>query len=227
MADSGYRTHTFEDILKGIALPQKSVIITFDDGYECVHQHAFPVLEGVGFKAVVFLVTGFINDWNHWDANLGGIRFRHLSTEHTKELAEAGWEIGSHGVNHRPLPYLNSMHLKHELQHSKNILQDMLKKDVTTFSYPFGMQNNRVQKEVERIGYRFGFKNISWNGKIDNLFSIPRIPIYKIDTIEALRKKLHISAHPLEIAKLYLLSWPARLTPLYQILFQKQISLEK
>jgi peptidoglycan/xylan/chitin deacetylase (PgdA/CDA1 family) len=227
LAENGYRTHTIDDILQNRADSRKSFVITFDDGYECIYKHAFPILKEAGFKAVVFLVAGYINEWNYWDANLGGIRFRHLSTDQIGELAAAGWEIGSHGVAHRPLSYLNSTRLNYELGHSREILENIVKKDITTLSYPFGMQNSRVQKAAERAGYKFGFKNISWNGTIDNLFSIPRIPVYKLDTIRALKKKLFISSFRSERAKLSILSWPARFTPIYQILFRKQISLEK
>lgn len=175
---------------------------------------------------MVFPVTGYIGDWNHWDANLGGIRFRHLSAEQLKELSAAGWEVGSHGVNHRPLPYLNSRYLDHELTRSRKILQNMLNTEINTFSYPFGMQNTRVQYAVKKAGYKFACKNISLNSA-DNSFSISRIPVHKFDTVASLQKKLAIASHPMERLKLSVLNWPARFTTLYQILFRKQLSLEK
>jgi len=201
--------------------------MTFDDGYESVYKHAYPVLKQAGYKAVVFPVTGYIGDWNRWDANLGGIRFRHLSVEQIKELSRAGWEIGSHSAHHRPLPYLNGYYLDHELLRSREVLQDMLNKEIMTFSYPFGLQNSRVQKAVKKAGYKFACKNISLNGMTDNLLSISRIPVHKFDTLKSLQKKLSIASYPMERLKLSLLNWPARFTTLYQILFRKQLSLEK
>lgn len=206
---------------------QKPVVITFDDGYESVYKHAYPILKQVGYKAVIFPVTGYIGDWNHWDANLGGIRFRHLSTDQIRQLSAAGWEIGSHGTHHRPLPYLNDHNLNRELLYSQKILKDMLSKAITTFSYPFGMHNLRVRRAAEKAGYKFACKNISFNGRTDDAFSISRIPVYKFDTVGSLKKKLAINYHPLERTKLLLLNWPARFTTLYQILFRKQLFLEK
>jgi peptidoglycan/xylan/chitin deacetylase (PgdA/CDA1 family) len=184
-------------------------------------------LNQASYKATVFPVTGYVGDWNRWDANLGGIRFRHLSTEQIKELSASGWEIGSHSVHHRPLPYLNGHNLDHELSRSRNVLQDMLNKEIMTFSYPFGLQNSRVQRAVKKAGYKFACKNISFNASIDDVLSISRIPVYKFDTVSSLQKKLSIASHPMERLKLSILNWPARFTTLYQILFRKQLSLEK
>lgn len=176
---------------------------------------------------MVFVIAGYIGQWNSWDANLGGIKFRHLSRDQIKELVQAGWEIGSHSVHHQPLPHLNQKRLYEEVTDSLNILKKMTGDDISTFSYPFGMQNSRVQKAIKDAGFKFGCRNISWNTHFDNLLSIPRIPVYKFDTIKTLHKKLELAASPLEKLKLILLNWPARFTPLYQILFRKQIFLEK
>jgi peptidoglycan/xylan/chitin deacetylase (PgdA/CDA1 family) len=227
LGDNGYQTLTFPEITSSGNKAQKRLIITFDDGYESVYEHAYPILKQAGYKAVVFPVTAYIGDWNYWDANLGGIRFRHLSAEQIRELSAAGWEVGSHSVHHRPLPYLNSSHLEWEVYHSRGVLQNVLNKVITTFSYPFGMQNLRVRRAAEKAGYKFACKNISLNGRTDDAFSISRIPVYKFDTIESFKKKLAIYSHPAEGMKLSLLNWPARFTTLYQILFRKQLFLEK
>lgn len=227
LADNDYRTLTFEDIRSSNGKSEKSIIITFDDGYDSVYNYAYPLLKQAGYRAVVFPITGYIGEWNHWDANLGGIRFRHLSVEQIQELSAAGWEIGSHSVNHRPLPYLNSRYLAHELVSSLEFLQTMLNKEIATFSYPFGVDNIRVRAAVKKAGYKFACKNISLNGDTDDLLSISRIPVYKFDKIGSLQKKLAITSHPVERMKLSLINWPARFTTLYQILFRKHLSLEK
>lgn len=225
LVDNRYQTFTFKNILNS-KQHSRRLIITFDDGYESVYKYAYPILKEFGYKAVVFVIAGYINQWNSWDANLGGIKFRHLSGDQIKEMAMAGWEIGSHSVHHQPLPHLNRKRLYEEVTLSFKVLKEMTGNEISTFSYPFGMQNSRVQKAINDAGFKFGCRNISWNSGIDNLFSIPRIPVYKFDTIKTLQKKLELSANPFEKLKLFMLNWPARFTPLYQILFRKQLFLE-
>jgi peptidoglycan/xylan/chitin deacetylase (PgdA/CDA1 family) len=144
-----------------------------------------------------------------------------------EELVQAGWEIGSHSVHHQPLPHLNQKRLLKEVTDSHKILKEMTGNDTSTFSYPFGMQNSRVQKAIKDAGFKFGCRNISWNPHFDNLLSIPRIPVYKFDTLKTLQKKLELAASLFEKLKLIVLNWPARFTPLYQILFRKHLFLEK
>lgn len=226
LVDQGYETHTFAN-LQSNTIPSKPVIITFDDGYECVYKHAYPILRQAGFKAVVFVVAGYINDWNRWDTNLGKIRFRHLSADQIRGLSQAGWEIGSHSVNHRPLPYLNNNLLHSELTRSSQILKHITDKDIVSISYPFGIQNPRVQATAKKVGYRYACQNISWNGKKRNVFAIPRLPVYQFDTAGSLQKKLSIPTNISEKIKLSLFNFPSRFTPIYQILFRRYLFLEK
>lgn len=228
LLDNRYQTCTFEGILLSKKKNHsKTVIITFDDGYESVFKYAYPILKEVGFKAIVFVITGYIDRLNNWDANLGGIRFRHLSTAQIKHLVTDGWEIGSHSVNHQPLPHLNQNRLYDEVTRSFDELKRITNHDITTFSYPFGMQNSRVQKVIKDAGYKLACRNISRNNDCDNLLSIPRIPVYKFDTVRTLRRKLYLSENLVEKIKLLILNWPGRFASLYQILFRKQLSLDK
>jgi peptidoglycan/xylan/chitin deacetylase (PgdA/CDA1 family) len=125
------------------------------------------------------------------------------------------------------LPYLNQKRLQDEVTSSFNELKKITDKDITTFSYPFGVQNRRVQKVIRQAGYKLACRNISGTDNCNNLFSIPRIPVYKFDTVQTLKRKLALSEYPLEKLKLLILNWPGRFTPLYQILFRKHLSLEK
>ena len=227
LVDNQYQTCTFEDIISSKKSHSKAIIITFDDGYESVFKYSYPILKEAGFKAVIFIITGYVGQLNNWDANLAGIQFRHLSIHQIELLVKDGWEIGSHSVNHRPLSYLNQKRLNDEIIHSFNELKKITKKDITSFSYPFGMQNSRVQKVVQQAGYKLACRNISGNNNCDNLLAIPRIPVYKFDTVRTLKRKLALIEYPLEKLKLLLLNWPGRFTPLYQILFRKHLFLEK
>jgi peptidoglycan/xylan/chitin deacetylase (PgdA/CDA1 family) len=221
LKDQGFQTITFRDIFHQ-NIPPLPLIITFDDGYASVYQQALPVLQEVGFRAVVFIITDYIGKANTWDANLFSIKFFHLDESQVTALAEAGMEIGSHGVTHRALPFLPFEQLESELRRSRERLTALVGKEIITFAYPFGIQNPVVQKAVQQAGYSFACVNMRGAGRKANQYCLPRIPVYRTDSMSSFRHKLSPGfGRQLEISKLRLISWPARLTPLYQKFFKK------
>lgn len=224
LREAGYQPVTLWSLRNGV-IPLKPVIITFDDGYESVYINAFPILEQFGFTAVVFVISGYVNGWNTWDANLGGIRFRHLKTQQIRELAEAGFEIGSHGVTHRSLTQLAPDEVRSEMVISKKELEHITGKDILSVAYPFGLQTKMIRRVARSEGYEYGFINI-WgktSGADDSC--LRRLPVYRTDSISAFERKLTFGwKNRLEIGKLSVLSWPAHLTPVYQKYFKRSSS---
>jgi peptidoglycan/xylan/chitin deacetylase (PgdA/CDA1 family) len=169
----------------------KSVMLTFDDGYEDFYLNALPILKKYGFTACVFIITGYIGKQSEWDYNWGRFKKRHLSGEEILVLSKAGFEIGSHTVNHPDLTKIPRRYLNYELRVSKETLEDKLGKRVEFLSYPFGRYNRLVQDEAERAGYKKAF-TLSGNltRKICDSFSIPRMGIYLLDSPLSLKIKL-------------------------------------
>jgi len=226
--EEGFKSITFGDLLYEPELPPKAVILTFDDAYESIYQHAFPTLQEFGFRGVVFVISGFIGCWNNWDINLGGIHFRHMSAEQLREIERAGWEIGAHGATHRALTKLKGTQLEQEIRVSRCTLEKISSRPLVSIAYPFGMHNPRVRRAAGEAGFRFGCKSIRGTNSTSDLLQLRRIPVYQFEGIPALRRKLNsagISSY--EKIKLSLLSAPAVLTPFYQSLFKRQLSLEK
>jgi len=221
LKEQGFQTITFRDILDR-NIPPHPLIITFDDGYASVYQQALPVLQEFGFRAVIFIITDYIGKTNTWDANLLSIKFFHLDGSQVKALAEAGMEIGSHGVSHRALTYLPPEQLENELRCSREKLATLVSKEIITFAYPFGIQNPAVQKAVQQTGYSFACVNIRGAGRKANRYCLPRIPVYRTDSRYSFKQKCHPGfGRQFEITKLRLISWPAGLTPIYQKFFKK------
>lgn len=216
LKDSGFNPINFKQLLSN-DLPPKPIIITFDDGYDSVYECALPVLKEFKFTGVIFVITNFIGEWNTWDANLGGIRFRHLDERQITQLAEYGMELASHGVTHRAFTHLNDDEIRAEMEISQQWLADLTGQSVVTLAYPFGIQNGRVQQIARETGYKFGCTNLWGVKNNNNLLCLSRIAIYRLDSLSAFRRKL-ISGwqHRIEISKLQALSWPARLTPIFQ-----------
>jgi len=230
LKERGYQAITFRDIFFGHDLPGKPIMITFDDGYECVFKHAFPILKEENFPAVVFVISGFIGKKNTWDVNLGGLTFRHLDTEQILTLRQSGWEIGSHSVTHRALPYLNTKQIKTEMVASKQSLEKLLKEPIISLAFPFGFSNKRTLRLAYESGYKFVLTGQipDLRNEIHSSFSIlKRIPVYQTDSISELLGRLSFN-HPsgLDKFKIYFLSAPRRFTPIYQLLFKRELFLE-
>lgn len=223
LKETGFHPVNFFQLQKN-RLPKKPVIITFDDGYDSVYRHALPVLQELQFTAVVFVITGFIGGWNRWDANLGGIRFRHLDEPQIGALSGAGMEIGSHGITHRALTSLSAAEIETELSLSRKFLSGITGQAARSVAYPFGMQNAVVCRMARQAGYVYGCINLWGKLSAGSALALRRIPVYRTDSLSAFRRKLSSDwAHKAEITKLRTIGWWARLTPLYQK-FTKNLS---
>jgi peptidoglycan/xylan/chitin deacetylase (PgdA/CDA1 family) len=172
----------------------KSVILTFDDGFEDFFLNAVPVLKKHGFTACIFIITGYIGKKSNWDYNWGRFKRRHLSWEQILNLSQAGFEIGSHTANHPDLTKMPRRYLNYELQASKETLEDKLGREVNFLSYPFGRYNQIVKDEAERIGYKGAF-TLGGNPsrKRNGSFSMPRMGVYLLDSPLSLKIKLEKS----------------------------------
>ena len=132
---------------------ERRFILAFDDGYECVWRHALPILAELGFQATVFIPTGFVDGWNEWDHQLLGRKFRHINPHMLSDIVSAGWEVGSHGVSHRPLTGLDEAALRNELTNSKARLEELTGASVHWCAFPFGRYDERVLDAAIQAGY--------------------------------------------------------------------------
>ena len=133
----------------GKPLPERPVLITFDDGYEGVHRHALPVLAKHGFPATVFVSTG----WLKGPHDMGGGLDTMLDWDQVRDLAEADVEIGGHSHTHPQLDQLPDGKLRSELILCKEIISDQLGTVPASFAYPYGYSSRRVREAVRETGY--------------------------------------------------------------------------
>jgi peptidoglycan/xylan/chitin deacetylase (PgdA/CDA1 family) len=151
----GLRLSDLIDAWEGkTTLPAKPVVITFDDGYASVLEHAATILFEVGFKATVFVVTSCCGRENDWPSQPAGIpRLPMLSWSALKELPAAGLEVGAHTMTHPPLTRLSSREAAREIVGSKQTLEDRLARAVDVFAYPYGLQDQR-HRDVAAAHFR-------------------------------------------------------------------------
>jgi peptidoglycan/xylan/chitin deacetylase (PgdA/CDA1 family) len=193
LAEAGYRALVLSEYLQARHAPhEKRVAITFDDGYRSLHQYALPILARYHFRATVFAIAGYVGRPNLWDVKFFLPRFQHLDWMELRELMAAGWEIGSHSLNHDYLPFLADDELIHDLAGSRKILEDNLQTPVRHLSLPFGRGNQRVYRFAQEAGY----KSISILGSADGesasakMKIIPRRGVYVLDSMASFRRRV-------------------------------------
>ncbi|MGH9901722.1 MAG: polysaccharide deacetylase family protein, partial [Pyrinomonadaceae bacterium] len=157
LADGGWRGVSLGEAVEHRdaegSWPERTVALTFDDGYENFYESAWPVLRRHGFSATVFLVSGHVGGSNDWDAPPAGLGERRiLSWSQAAELARAGIEIGAHTRTHPDLRRLPAEQIKEEVAGSRVEIEDRLGRAVESFAYPFGGTSRAA---VEAVGGEF------------------------------------------------------------------------
>ncbi|RMH64281.1 MAG: polysaccharide deacetylase family protein [Calditrichaeota bacterium] len=187
LKENGYITRTFRDGIEDIPENEKSVIITFDDGYASFYKSALPVLQRMALRAVVFMPTAFVGAANSWDVQWGGLRFEHMNRKQLREAHRAGMEIGSHLISHTYSGWLKGERLEAEMLGSKQQLEAWLDAEVISLSYPFGKYEDRAVRMAARY-YRYAV-GLSPIGAPSRLF-LPRISVYRMDSSRMVLKKI-------------------------------------
>lgn len=141
LAENGFHTVTFGQ-KADIDPARKNIVITFDDGLVGNFQHALPILQKYGFRAVFF-------------AMVDGIGTKHyMSWSQLRELRANGMEVQSHTLSHRPLQTLATEELYRELRGSKQKIEQELDVEVSALSFPHGSFNRAVVEIASEVGYR-------------------------------------------------------------------------
>lgn len=139
LLEEGVRFVGIDEILRPPTDGRHRALLTFDDGFESVHEQALPVLSRLAVPALLYVVTDWVGRDNRWPTQGGGLpTLRLMSWDALRELASAGFELGSHTANHVHLPELSDDECARELSDSRRRLQDELQRDVQHFAYPYG-----------------------------------------------------------------------------------------
>lgn len=150
-------------------LPEKPVIITFDDGYLDNYSNAFPLLAQYSMKASFYIITGMMGQPHR------------MTAAQIREMEAAGMDFGSHTVTHRPLGDLASREAESELAESKQTLEDLLGKAVDCIAYPCGSYTAETLKLVRSTGYQEGFTVRPGFAMFTNRLAIRRMPVFHFD----------------------------------------------
>lgn len=134
--------------------PGQRVLLTFDDGFCDVLEHALPVLQRHQMRAMLFLVSGLLGKSNEWQQRAGDIREPIMDEAQVRDWLAAGQQIGAHTQSHPRLTQLSEAEAREEISASKKALQDRFGLPVEHFCYPYGDCNERVCDLVQAAGFK-------------------------------------------------------------------------
>lgn len=191
----GYRAIDLSELMNafenGIDLA-KTVVITFDDGYQDFLTDAMPVLKQYGFMATVFLATGRIQQTS---LRLEGVDY--LTWREVRELHREGIRFGSHTVTHPDLRCMGPEQIEYELAYSKEVIEQEVGAPVNSFAYPFPFPEEDANftrlllDELENQGFENGVTTILGRASLKhNRFFLPRLPVNSWDDQSFFRAKL-------------------------------------
>ena len=185
LAGSGYSVIPLDELVEGIRknkkFPDKTVVITFDDGFEDNYLNAFPVLAKHKMPATVFLVAGYI-----------GEREGYLKWDQVNLMKQNGVDFGAHTVNNVYLPAIEDTRtLWWEVSGPKSIIKGATGETPRYFCYPTGGFNAKVKNAVVRAGYNGACTTNRGFGKLNkDVYELKRVKVTNSD----MNKPFHFRA---------------------------------
>jgi peptidoglycan/xylan/chitin deacetylase (PgdA/CDA1 family) len=174
---NNWKSFTISELVKLDKIPEKSFVITFDDGYEDNFTNAFPVLQKYNFKATIYLVPN--QTINHWEEKNTSILSNLLNNEQILQMQNSGLvEFGSHTLSHVNLSKTDEFQLEKELIESKKEIEKITNKECEAFAYPYGKFDDKIVQAVKNAGYKNA--TVVKRGLFeqnDDIFTIKRIGI--------------------------------------------------
>jgi peptidoglycan/xylan/chitin deacetylase (PgdA/CDA1 family) len=140
---------------KGGKLPDKPIVITFDDGYRDNYYYAYPILKKYDYTATIFVTTGTVGGINEFDYQARiQPKNKMLAWNQIKEMSNNGITIGAHTLDHVRLTKISQAAARRQILESKKVLEKELGKEINYFSYPYGDCNQSIAEIVKESGYQ-------------------------------------------------------------------------
>jgi peptidoglycan/xylan/chitin deacetylase (PgdA/CDA1 family) len=164
---------------KGGQLPEKPVVISFDDGYRSQYVYARPELRRLGWPGVLSAIAGRIGQPN-----------AELSNAMVQTLINDGWELDSHTINHVDVSAASGAQLQNEVAGSRRMLQERFHQPVNFFCYPSGRYDDEAVQAVRGAGYLGATTTDEGLASKDEMFTLKRIRVDGSDGVSGLAQKL-------------------------------------
>ncbi|MDP8265842.1 MAG: polysaccharide deacetylase family protein [Candidatus Aceula meridiana] len=185
-------------------LPKHPVWVTFDDGYKDNYEVAYPILKKYGVPATFFVTTGFIDKKivpPEGIAVNNDVENLFMSWDEIKEMADSGFGIGAHTVNHKVLSSLGEEAAEKEIAESKYEIEKKINKEVISFAYPKGKSSecnlSMCFPILKKYCFQLAVTTIGGNNKINfnkNRFGLRRIGVSLDDTFSFFKLKVSMGS---------------------------------
>jgi peptidoglycan/xylan/chitin deacetylase (PgdA/CDA1 family) len=191
LEQNGYQTLTFEDLHGSARMKSRNrIILTFDDCPKHLFDFAIPELLSRKMKASFYMPTAYLGKYNAWDVEEGRAKVELMDENDLLELSRLGMEIGSHSHHHVKLKNVKTeAEIQYEVAFSKAVIEQMIKKTVLSFSYPFASVPKQYKKILSAAGYQYG---LSIYQPFETKLALRRFGYYDIDSEERIKRKLSV-----------------------------------
>ena len=184
LKDNNYTTLTLDDLYSYMKtnknLPKKSIVITFDDGYNDNYTNAYPILKEFNLKATVFVITNAIDKNKNY-----------LTSNEIKLMDKNNIQIESHTAAHDHLSEISYIADVKTMALAKSKLEVILNRKINYIAYPYGEYNYNTIKAAKKTGYTLAFSTeYGWINKENNIYSLGRIFVSSNYNLEKFKSKL-------------------------------------
>ena len=188
LAKKGFATISVDQLYAALVrdgpLPDRPIVLTFDDGYESVYKTVFPILKKYGFSGVFFVPTHAVGSHNR------------VTWDELKEMQNGGMDIESHSDTHVDLEVISGdwTRLARETGGARLALQSQLGTKVGYFCYPSGRYNEKVLEAIQAAGYKGAFTTKGgWTTSSQSPLEWRRVRINRSDALAGFASKLGLA----------------------------------
>ena len=164
---------------RGGKLPEKPVVVSFDDGYRSQYVYARPELRKLGWPGVLSAISGRIGQPN-----------AELSNQMVQTMINDGWELDSHTINHVDVSQASGAQLTSEVAGSRKMLQQRFHQPVNFFCYPSGRYDDQAIQAVRDAGYLGATTTDEGLASKNEMYTLKRVRVDGSDGVSGLLRKL-------------------------------------